>query len=215
MLAQIGKGRGHAFAGSENGRAGHQDIGARFNCQPCGFRIDTAIHLQVTCGLDPFDHLADAPDLWQGRLEKLLMSETRVDRHDQYLIDVGQDLFQHSPRRSRVDRHAGALTQTLDAVNGAMQVSVAFPMNEKRVGACLDKLIEEKVRRRDHQVRFEGKPRYSPERMDNRRSHREVGNEVAIHDIDVNPIGAGPLRLGHLLSQMAEICRKEDRKSVV
>ena len=93
--------------------------------------IDAPIHLQIARGLDSLDHLADAPDLCKGRLEEMLMAETRVDRHNQYLINVRQDLLQHSRRSSRVDHHAGALAERFNALYGTMQVSVAFPVNEK------------------------------------------------------------------------------------
>src|SRR5262245_42848703 len=107
----------------------------------------------------------------------MLMAETRIDRHDQYLVNVVHDLLQHGRWGSRVDHDAGPLAESFDALYCAMQVSVAFPVNEKRIGACLDKLVEEKVRGRDHQVRLEGQTRYSPERPDDRRAHREVGYE--------------------------------------
>jgi hypothetical protein len=83
---------GDTFSGSENGRSGHQDFGARFDCEVGSCRIDASVHLQIARGLDPLDHLADAPDLWHSRRKEMLMAETGVDRHDQYLIDVGQDL---------------------------------------------------------------------------------------------------------------------------
>ena len=50
--------------------------------------IDAPVHLQVAPGLDLFDHLADTPNLWQGRVDEMLMAEPRVDRHDQHLIHV-------------------------------------------------------------------------------------------------------------------------------
>src|SRR5215469_11865616 len=127
----------HTFSGSENGRSGHQDSGARLDCKPGSRRIYAPVHLQAARGLDPLDHLADAPDLWQSRLDEMLMPETWVDRHYQYLINVRQDLLQRCCRGGRVDHHAGALAQLLNAFDCAMQVRVAFPMNEKRIGAGL------------------------------------------------------------------------------
>jgi hypothetical protein len=59
------------------------------------------------------------------------MAETRVDRDNQYLINVWQNLLQHSRWSSWVDHHAGAFAERFNALYGTMQVSVAFPMNEK------------------------------------------------------------------------------------
>ncbi len=72
---------GHTFAVSENGRSGHQNVGARLDRKTDSCRIDAPIHFQIAHGLGSRDHLADAPDLGQGRLEEML-SETRVDRHN-------------------------------------------------------------------------------------------------------------------------------------
>ena len=50
-----------------------------------------------------------------------------------------------------------------------------------------------------------------PQRLDDRRSHRNVGHEVAIHHIHVDPVGSGLLRLGHLLAQTGEVSRENRR----
>src|SRR5438309_781612 len=41
--------------------------------------------------------------------------------------------------------------------------------------------------------------------MDDRRAHRKVGHEMSVHDVDMNPIGAGPLGFNHLLAQRGEV----------
>src|SRR5262245_24090065 len=114
----------HAFAISKNGRPGHQNIGARFDYTPGCYRINASVHPQIAGGFDPLDHLANAPDLWQGCLEEMLMTETRIDRHDQYLVNVVQYLLQNGSWGSRVDHDAGPLSESFDALHGAMQVSV-------------------------------------------------------------------------------------------
>jgi hypothetical protein len=43
------------------------------------------------------------------------------------------------------------------------------------------------------------------ERLDDRRTHRNVGNEVSIHDIDMKAIRPGLLGLGHLLAQLSKV----------
>ena len=69
------------------------------------------------------------------------MSKTGVDRHDQHLLDILQDFLQHRRGGCRVDGHSGTFTQCLDALNGAVQIGVAFPVNEERIRAGLDELV--------------------------------------------------------------------------
>src|SRR5262245_41577505 len=110
----------HTFVVSKNGRTGHQNIGARLDCTTGGSRINAPVDPQIARGFDPIDYFANAPDLWQGRLEEMLMAETRIDSHDQYLVNVLQDLFQHGSRGSGVDHDAGPLAERCDALYGAM-----------------------------------------------------------------------------------------------
>src|SRR4030095_6244818 len=77
------------------------------------------------------------PDLWQGRVDERLMSEARVDGHHQYLVDVWQDVLQHYRRGCWVNGYPDAFAQCLDAVHGAVQIVVAFPVDKKAIGAGL------------------------------------------------------------------------------
>ncbi len=44
-----------------------------------------------------------------------------------------------------------------------------------------------------------------PNRLDDRRAHREVRHEVPVHHVHVDPIGAGVGGLGHLLAETGEV----------
>ena len=124
-------GRRYTFAVTKNRRSSHEHIGASFNYEGRSRRVDAPVHFQVAAGLDLINHLPHAPDLWQGRMDEMLVSEARIDRHDQHLIHVLQDFLQHLRGRCRIDHYAGALAQAFHALYGAMQIVVAFPVNEK------------------------------------------------------------------------------------
>jgi hypothetical protein len=89
-----------------------------------------------------------------------------------------------------------------------MQIVVAFPMHDKRIRASFDKLIEKRVRVSDHHVYFETKTRHLSERLDHRRTHRNVGHKMSIHDVNMNSISAATLRFSDLLSQASEVSSK-------
>src|SRR5215510_4931270 len=91
-----------------------------------------------------------------------------------------------------------------------MQIVVALPMNKKGIGAGLDKFIKEEVWVRDHEMSFELQRRQVSERLHDRRSHRNVGHEMAVHDVDVNAVGSGLSRFVDLRRKMAEV-RGENR----
>jgi len=74
------------------------------------------------------------------------MPKTRIHGHDQHLVEIRQNLFNHGSGSRRVNRDSCALAEALDALHRAMQIVVPFPVNEKRIGAGLDKKKKKKVR---------------------------------------------------------------------
>src|SRR5439155_9686330 len=150
----------HSFALTKNPCSGHQNVSSGGNCQRSSFCIDAPVHLQIALWLNLLDHLTDTPDLWQGGGEEMLMPEAGVDSHDQHLLNILQDFLQHRGRGCRVYDHSSPFTQCLDALYGTVQIAVAFPVNEERIRAGLDELVQEQVRIRDHQVNLQRQARH-------------------------------------------------------
>src|SRR2546423_1078029 len=70
--------------------------------------------------------------------------------------------------------------------------------------------LDEEVRSLDHQVRLDGELGDPSHRLDRSRSEGEVGDEMPIHDIDLDPVGAALDRLPDLLTEAREV-RGQDR----
>ena len=71
--------------------------------------------------------------------------------------------------------------------------------------------VEERIDGRDHQMDIEWLRGVRPKRLHHGGTDGEVGHEMAVHDVDVDPIGSGLLDLRHLFSEPGEI-RREDRR---
>src|ERR1043166_4011934 len=84
----------HAFAISEHGRPGHEDIGSRCHCQPGRFGVDPSVHLEIAGGIDSIDNAAHKADFRQSCMEKPLMAKAWVDRHHQHLVNLWKNLFE-------------------------------------------------------------------------------------------------------------------------
>src|SRR5262249_3748905 len=65
--------------------------------------------------------------------------------------------------------------------------------------------IQEEVWIRDHEMGFEGQRSQLSKRLHDRGSHRNVGHEMAVHDVDVNAVGTCLNRLVNLCRKMAEV----------
>jgi len=90
-----------------------------------------------------------------------------------------------------------------------MQIDVSFPVDQKRIGARVRELLQKRVRIRNHQVRFERQPCQRPQRLHDRRAKRNVRNEMAVHDVDVDAVRAGAFGFGHLFAETAEVGRED------
>ena len=102
--------------------------------------------------------------------------------------------------RKRSNDHPSPFAQCLDALYGAVQIGVAFPVHEKRIGPRFDKLLQEKVWVRNHYMGLQVQARHPPQRSDDRRPHRDVGHEVSIHHVHVDTVSPGLLSLSHLFT---------------
>src|SRR5215469_3717477 len=204
-IVQVRHSGSNSLAVCKNRRTGDEYAGSGCRCWRSSFQIDTSVHLHFAAGINTVDHSTYPPDFGQDAFEEVLMPEAGVHRHYEHLIDLRQDFVEHSCRCGWVDHYPDTLTEFLDAAYGTIQVVVALPVDQKRIGAGLGKVFEKKIGIREHQVSFQRQPSDATERVYDRRPHRQIGNEMSVHDVDVNSVGTGILRLLDLLAQSGEV----------
>src|SRR5262245_56628978 len=95
--------RSHFSAFSKNRCSRDQHIGSRIYHQRRSAGVNTTVNLEITTSLALINHPTHAPYLGQCRVYELLVSEARVDRHDEHLIHVSKDFFQHRCGSRRID----------------------------------------------------------------------------------------------------------------
>ena len=83
-------------------------------------------------------------------------------------------------------------------------------MHDQGIGAGLGERLQEPVGMLDHQVDLQRQPRDRAQPPHDHRAEGQIRHEMAVHHVDVDPVGPGPLDLGHLLSQAGRVGR-EDR----
>jgi len=75
--------------------------------------------------------------------------------------------------------------------------------------AGLGKHGNECVRILDHQVDLDGQGGHLLECADDMGAECEVGDKMAVHHVDVQPVGSGNLRFAHLVGQVSEVRRQK------
>lgn len=141
------------------------------------------------------------------------MPETWIDSHHQHLVEIGQNLLEDTRRGRRISDYARAFPQSSDKLHGAMQIVVTFPMDENGVGTGFGKLVQKEVWVGNHKVCLQRKVRDPSERMNNRRSDRDVGDKMSVHHVNMNPVGACQIGLRYLRSQVRKSAARMDGAS--
>ena len=131
--------------------------------------------------------------------------------HDQDQIDQIDDVVERLDRRPGIEHDAGLLAERADELKRAMHMRPGFGMHRDPVGAGIGEILDERIHRRNHQMHVERLFRMRLDRFHDRRADGDIGHEMAVHDIDMDEIGARLLDRLDLGAQAREIGRKNGR----
>ena len=92
----------------------------------------------------------------------------------------------------------------------AVKMRPRFRVHGDEIGAGFGEGLDIGVDRFDHQMRVEGAGGVWAQRLHDSRTKGDVGHEMAVHHIEMNPIGAGRDDIAHFLAEPGEI-RRENR----
>ena len=80
-----------------------------------------------------------------------------------------------------------------------------FHMHGDDIGAGLGEGLEIRVARRDHQMYVEHFLGVSAKRFHHVRPDGDVGDEMTVHDVEVDPVGSRRIDRADFLAQLAEV----------
>ena len=80
-------------------------------------------------------------------------------------------------------------------------------MHQDVIGARLREILDIALRLDDHQMHVERLLRRFSDALDDQGADGQVRHKTTVHDIDMDPVGAGLVDRPHLLIQSAEIRR--------
>jgi hypothetical protein len=199
--------------GAEDGRTSDDGIGTSLDDLVGVGGADTAVNLDP--GVDPalVAHLLQATNLLNLRFDELLATEARVDGHDEDKVDDIKDLLDLRKRGARVKDNTGVTTKILDLVHGTVQVDGGgiLTVDGNDVGTSLGEVRDTLLGLDDHKVTVEDLVRDRANRVDHERADGDVGDEAAIHHIDVDPLGTSLVDGLNLLTKPGEVGGKDGR----
>src|SRR5208337_3639387 len=150
-----------------------------------------------------------AADLFEREGDKLLPGKAGIDAHDEHVMDHGEDVHNEVDARGGVENHAGLHAVVKNHLERAVQVRAGLVVDTEPVGSRFGKGGDEFVGVIDHQVAVEGQAGGLAQAGNHGRAEGQVGDEVAVHDIDVDGRAAAALGCGDLIGQAGKI-RGED-----
>ncbi len=105
----------------------------------------------------------------------------------------------------------GLLAERADLAERAMQVDrgAGLGLDQQVIGAGFGEGRDIALGLDDHQMDVERLCRRAANRLEHDRADRDVGNEAAVHHVDMDPIGAGGVDGAHLLAQTREVGRQD------
>ena len=115
-------------------------------------------------------------------------------------------------RRAGIERDAGLLAERADRLQRAVHMRPGLHMHGDDVGAGLGEGLEIGIAGRDHQMHVEQLLGVRPQRLHHVGTDADVGHEMAVHDVDMDPVGAGRIDGAHLLAELGEIGGQDRRR---
>ena len=112
------------------------------------------------------------------------------------------------PRR-RVERHPRPGPQRPDPAERAVEVGARLGVDDHQLAAGVDVAGEELVGVADHEVGLESHRRPAPAGGDHVGPEGQVGDEVPVHDVPLDPVDARLLEGGDVVTEAREIGRED------
>ena len=202
---------GLVVLGAEDRRAGDDRGGAGRGRQCRCFLVLAAIDLDHRIEAALGAHLADAPDLGQHLGQEGLAAESGIDRHHQDDVAEMQDILDEFRRARRVDHNARLLAERADLAEHPVQVDggAGLGLDQQVIGAGVGEGSEIALGLDDHEMDVERLCRRAANGLEHDRADGDVGNETAVHHVDMDPVGPGRVDGAHLLAQAREVGRQD------
>jgi hypothetical protein len=195
---------------AKNRGPGNEDIRARFSSDLCCSLVDPSIDLNVKLEISIFPDLTSPADFFHRLGHESLAAEPRVNGHYQQKIDLGkkrQDLFE---RGGGADRKPGGTPFVPNRAQSFRNIHFGFDVHGHIVyERCKSFVIM--IRPRNHEMRIERLGRELGDTFNDWGPKRYVINKMAIHDIEMQPIGSGLFDSNAILFQLGKVTGQNRR----
>ena len=162
-----------------------QDLSTGAHNVRYGVVVDTAAHFNAKFHAARLADSREQLNFSQGGVDEGLATKPRVHAHDKDMVNERKNLIDGVDRSAGIYNHSGLAPVRRDEAKGAIKMDASFLVDGDPIGSGFGERPDEFVRSFNHKVTVERHPGDLAERSYNRRSDRNIGDEVAIHDVHV------------------------------
>ncbi len=213
-LAGIGLGLCRIAAVVEDGRAGDEEVRSGFDDFGDGVISDAAVDFDAVIQAHLGPQRGQMADFLHAARNEALAAEAWVDRHDQHVMHQRQHLNDGLHGRGRVDHDRRLHAVFANARKGAMEMTADLLVDKDPVRTGLREIRDETVRLLDHQVAVERQLRRLTDGSHHGRAEGDVGDEVAVHNINVDDGAATALGGRDLLPEPGKVRRQYGKSQI-
>ena len=190
--------------------AGDEDVSAVLDRQARGLGVDAAIDFDVDLCCARFIPLGCAFHFSHHRGAERLTAETGMDGHDEQDVDLVEKWLDRFKRRRGIQRQTGATASVANFLQSFFDMMFRLRLDVDCDGVCagFDKSRRVMIGMLDHQVDIERKLGLLAHKIDNRRPEGNIIDEMSVHDVAMNPIGAGFFSGADFIGQAGKIGRE-------
>ena len=197
---------------AEQGRAGDKRVGTGTGALGDSLVIDTAVHLDAIGKLSFTPPYLGLLDFGQAFVDERLAAEARIDSHHKQQINLVEIRQDFGDGGGRIDSHADFFAERFNFPNERGDLLVKFDMDGDSIRASLGKRFDQNFRLRAHEVNVE---KYFSQGTNGAHDFRPKGNvwdEMPVHDVEVQPVGAGTVGSFDFLAEAGVVGGEQRRR---
>lgn len=210
QIFQLVDGLGGILA-SEHGITSHENICTSILEHATGFEVYATIAFDegTEIALDKLG--THATHLVEHGGDELLSAEAGINCHDEHEVKVAEHFIEHNIGRARVDGDAGFHAGLVNLLDATMQVVACFLMHGHVFGTVGGYLFDPLLGMDDHHVDVHGLADNGLKGSHHWEAEADVGDEGAVHHVEMKHIGFTLVEHFDFTFQMGEIGTKETR----
>src|SRR6266481_4747756 len=195
-------------------RAADETVCAGVRAIGDSFEVHSAVNANVVIQVFLVPPLVSLLDFGQRFVDECLAAEARIDSHNQQRIYLIQVRFNQRDGSGRVDGEADLLPQRANCPDQLRDTLTKLDVNIHLIGTGFRKRFQQNLWLGTHQVDVEEHFGQWTDGLHDGRAEGDVLDEVAVHDVKVQPVVSRSIGAPGFFFQASEIGGEQRRRNI-